>query len=224
MAGGGCGSSLGEPSVAVGLHFHVAPSFNVAAGSNLGVVIIGVIDDRGNLVQGPTPTITLKLSGTSTPLLGTTSAVAVAGLANFSDLSVQKSGTYMLVATSPGLDSATATFAVLSGACTKLIFTTQPVGAKMGTAMPTFALACADQYGNPPSIPPGGGMTVSHALGANPGAATLSGTLVKSGFAAIVQFNDIALDKAASGYTFVATSPDRPTLTAATSASFVITP
>jgi hypothetical protein len=217
-------SSSSEPGVAVGIHFHVAPSFNVAAGSTLGTVVVGVIDERGNVVDGPTPTISLKLSGTSTPLLGTTSAPVVGGLATFNDLSVQKSGTYKLVASAPGLDSATAMFAVLSGPCSKLIFTTEPGGAKAGVAMPAFSVACGDQYGNPPSIPPGGSMTVVIALGANPAGANLTGTLTRSGFAAVVSFNDIAIDKAASGYTLVATSTDRPTLTAATSSAFTITP
>jgi hypothetical protein len=67
-------------------------------------------------------------------------------------------------------------------------------------------------------------MTVVIALGANPAGANLTGTLTRSGFAAVVSFNDIAIDKAASGYTLVATSTDRPTLTAATSSAFTITP
>jgi len=57
--------------------------------------------------------------------------------------------------------------------------------------------------------------TVTIALGANPGGATLSGTTIVNAVAGVARFVDLALDASGTGYTFVASAG---TLTSATSA------
>ena len=84
---------------------------------------------------------------------------------------------------------------------------------------PPVAVQVVDQFGDPFAAT----VTITVALGANPGSSTLAGTLIHSTYAAgVALFDDLALNNAALGYTLTATSAP---LTGATSAPFtIITP
>ena len=90
-------------------------------------------DANGNLVTTAADSITLAM-GTNPgggSLAGTLTVGAVGGEATFSDISIGKSGTgYILVASAPGLSSATsAAFNISSGAAVELAFNVEPSSA-----------------------------------------------------------------------------------------------
>jgi hypothetical protein len=74
-----------------------------------GPVTVEVIDAAGHRVTASSAEVTLSLGPESGPgvLSGTNPIRAVAGVATFSNLSIGLSGSYTLLATSPGLTSAT---------------------------------------------------------------------------------------------------------------------
>src|SRR5437667_10950873 len=95
------------------------------------------LDAAGNPVPSFTGSVTVALGsnpGGST-LSGTTTVAAVNGVASFSPLTLDKTGTsYALTATAAGLIPATSSgFSITPGAATQLVFGTQP-GTKVGSA------------------------------------------------------------------------------------------
>jgi len=102
-------------------------------------------------------------------------------------------------------------------AAAKLSFTVQPSSATAGAGIAP-AVAIQDASGNTVTNATG---AVTVALGANPGGGTLSGTTTVNPVNGVASFAGLSMDKAASGYTLVASSIP---LTSATSAAFTITP
>ena len=86
-----------------------------------------------------------------------------------------------------------------------------------GTAIAAVQVAAQDVFGN---LYPSFTGTVTVALGANPGGATLSGTTAVAAVAGVATFSGLSLDKSGAGYTLVASASG---LTSATSAGFPIT-
>src|SRR5439155_7388494 len=93
-------------------------------------VQVTALDAAGNPVPGFTGSVTVAL-GTNpggATLGGTTTVAAVNGVASFSPLTLDKTGTgYALTATAAGLNPATSgDFNITPGAATQLAFGTQP--------------------------------------------------------------------------------------------------
>jgi hypothetical protein len=148
-----------------------------------------------------------------------TAVDAVAGVATFSGLSIDKIGTgYTLVATSGTLTAATSDpFDITPGAATQLVFTQQPSAATAGsTIAPPVTVTVQDANGNTVTTY---ATVLSLALGANPGGGTLTGGAAATPVAGVATFAALSIDKTGSGYTLAATSG---TLTQ-TSAAFDIT-
>ena len=115
---------------------------------------VQVEDAGGNLVTTSTASITIAI-GTNPSggaLSGTLTHAAVAGVATFSGVSINKAGTaYTLTATSSGLTSATSTaFNVTVGAAAKLAFGTQPSATAAAWPSPPHRAGpgCRRQYGH----------------------------------------------------------------------------
>ncbi len=151
-------------------------------------------------------------------LVGTTTVAAVAGIATFSDLTMNLPGQYVLEYTSPGLTPETTTQIDMSApAATQLAFVQQPTGGSVNAALTppvvvevrTAANALATGFNGPVTI----------ALGANPGSATLGGTLTVNAVNGVATFADLSVNAAATGYTLTASASG---LTGATSAAFDI--
>src|SRR2546430_12026682 len=142
---------------------------------------------------------------------------AVGGVANFGDLSLNRTATgYTLTASGGGLGPVTSTaFDITPGTATRLAFTQQPTNTVAGGAIsPAVQLSALDPAGN--LVPTFTG-SVTVALGNNPGGSTLGGTTTVAAVGGVVTFSDLTLDKTAPGYWLTATG-----LGTATSSSFNI--
>ena len=146
VAVGGCAKTSVGPAqtgAAAKLVFTVQPSNAAAGAMNTPGVQVTVQDAQGNTVTTATTSITLAIGTTpaSGTLAGTKTVAAVNGVATFSTLSLNKTGTgYTLTATATGLTSATSSaFNISAGAAAKVVFTVQPSNAAAG-AMNTPAV------------------------------------------------------------------------------------
>ncbi len=191
---------------------------------------VSVEDVHGNVVTSSVLPVGLTFGTNAGPggsLSGTASVNAVAGVAHFANLSVDKVGTgYTLVANNAALGTAgnalSSAFNVTVGAATRLAFITQP--------SPTTATASASAFTVAVAVQDVGGNTVSSsnasitlAFFTNPGGL---GTLFGAGGAVtatsgIATFSNVSIDKAATGYVLSATAPN---LTLGKSAAFDIKP
>jgi hypothetical protein len=210
-----------------------------------------VEDIYGNVVStgsGSTDSVTLAIA--SGPgggkLLGATNVQASGGVATFSNLSIQQSGTFTLsagIVVSFGTLNATSNpFTITPGAATQLVFTTQPSPSFANTAgTETEALSEAvvdveDTYGNlvtgdnssvtlslnQPAAGNGGG-GVLYGTGVSGGTVTeiASGGVATFSGLSIVNSSNSSYSAAGTGYSLAANDTDNgTTLTAGTSAAF----
>src|SRR5207253_3197994 len=160
------------------LVFSTEPGTTRAEDRRRRTVKVRALDARGHQVPGFTGSVPIALGtnpGGST-LGGTTTVVAVNGVASFADLSANKTGTnYWLTATATGLSRATSNaFTITAGTATELVFGTEP-----GTTVANHQISPAEigrALGGVGDIAAGVTGAVGIDLGSNPGGATLSGT------------------------------------------------
>ena len=188
-------------------------------------VKVSVEDIAGNVVTTDTSAVTLALGGgtAGAVLSGTKTLNAVAGVATFSTLSVDKVGaSYVLNATDGSLTgSASTPFNITVGAAKTVTFTTQPaVNANIaaGATIPVVAHV-VDAGGNPVS-----GQSIVLSLLNNPGASTLTVTTnpVVTNATGDATFANVSLNKVGTGYTLTAADNTTPAATPATSNAFNI--
>jgi hypothetical protein len=211
------------PGAATHLAFFTQP-MNATAGVSIAPsVVVNALDANNNIATAYTANVVAAI-GTNAgggTLSGTTTVAAVAGVATFSNLSIDKSGTgYTLHATSGSLTDATSTgFNISAAALSQLIFTSQPVATQAGSHIaPAVEVSGDDAFGNLVTTFTG---NVTVAIGTNGGAGTLSGTTTVAAVAGIASFGDLSIDKTGSGYTLAATASGA---SAGTSVAFDITP
>ncbi len=220
------GDTSGAFSVTAGgayqLKFSSQPT-NTTAGQPISPALtVRVEDAGGNLVTAGSANITLAI-GTNPgggTLSGTTTVATVNGIASFNDLSIDKAGSgYTLVATSGTLGSDTSgTFDISAGAPAQLVFTQQPTSTPFAQVMqPAVTVEIQDANGN---LISGSSASVTIAIGTNPAAGTLSGTLTQNASGGVATFGDLQIDNVGTGYTLVVSSTG---LTGATSTTFDIT-
>jgi uncharacterized protein YjdB len=214
------GASSGTFSVNAGppvaIRFVQQPGSMVAGASFVPPVQVEVIDAGGNRATSADP-IVLAISNPGV-LTGTTSVIAVNGLATFGDLGVATAGAgFTLSATSGALPAITSNaFNVTPGAPASVSFTVQPGDVVAGFPIsPAVQVEVRDAQGNLVDVP----ATVVVSLATNPGGAALSGTTTTSTVAGVATFDDLSLDIAGDGYTLEATVGDL----SATSAPFNVT-
>ncbi len=221
------GATSSAFNITVGATTQVAfvqqPSNAVAGAAISPSVTVAIQDANGNTVTTNTSTVTLAIGtnpGSGT-LGGTVSVAAVAGVATFSNLSINKTGTgYTLAASDGALTGATSgAFNITAGAATKLAFVQQPSNALAGAAIsPSVTVAIQDASGNTVTT---NTSTVTLAIGTNPpGNGTLSGTISVAAVAGVATFSNLSINKNGTGYTLTASDG---ALTAATSNAFNIT-
>lgn len=204
------------------LAFTVQPSSAIAGASISPAVQVTAYDAGGNLATGYSGSVTVAI-GTNPDggtLSGTTSVSAASGVASFSTLSINLATTgYTLNASASGLTGATSSsFTISPGAASQLAFTSQPTNTgSMSLFSPTILVSAEDAYGN---VVTGYSGDITVAIGTNPSAGTLYGTLTVAAFNGVSSFDDLTIDLLGVGYTLTASAAG---LTGATSASFNIT-
>jgi hypothetical protein len=209
------------PGVATQLAFTVQPTNTAAAASITPNVQVSIEDAQGNVVTSATSAVTVAI-GTNPgggTLAGTLAQNAVAGVATFPGLSINKAGTgYTLKAASGVLTGATSgLFNVTAGTATQLAFTVQPSNVVAGASItPSVQVSIEDAQGNVVAAT----SAVILAIGANPGTGTLSGTLTQNAVAGVATFAGLSINKVGTGYTLTASSG---ALTVATSSPFNVT-
>lgn len=183
----------------------------------LPAIQVAVEESNGNPFTTATNPVTLVLMG-GNGLAGTLTVAPVNGIATFRDLSISNAGTgYTLVATSPGLGSATSSsFAItaIPPMPVKLAFSGQPSNSLTAAAIsPAITVAVEDGNGN---VIPTATNPVALALVSGTG---LGGTLTGTPSNGIVTFNNVT-ESVPGTYTLSASSTG---LTSATSGSFTVT-
>ena len=198
----------GRPGPATRLQFSAQPNAVMAGVPLTPAIQVTARDAQGNTVVGFTGTVTIALSSNpgGATLTGTTAVAAVAGVATFTDLSLNRSGPgYTLVATSGLLTAATsAAVTVSAAAATELVVTGQPGNTAAGTAMaPPVQVTARDPFGNTAT---GFAAGVTVAIATNPSAGVLTGITTRPAVAGVATFPDLSIDKSGAGYTLAASA------------------
>src|SRR5437016_4051858 len=202
------------------LVFTVQPVTTIAGAPIAPAVRVAAQDPQGNTVTSFTGDVVMTF-GTNTHgglLSGTKTVAAVAGVATFADLSVDKAGGgYTLQATAGSLTAPSQSFTISPAAAAKLAFTVQPSMTQAGaTITPAVRVIARDPFGNT-ATGFTGDVTLTISVNASGGA--LHGTIPVAAAAGIASFADLSVDKAGTGYTLTASSGQ---LTRATSNAFNI--
>ena len=203
------------------LVFTVQPSNATAGAAIAPAVKVTAQDPQGSTVTSFTGNVTVAI-GTNQhggTLAGTKQVAAVAGVATFSDLSIDRAGGgYTLQATGASLSTVSTPFTISPGAGTRLAFTVQPSNAQAGAAiMPAVKVTAYDAAGNTATSFTG---SITVAIGTNPSSATLSGNAPVSAVNGVATFASLSIDKPGTGYTLAASASG---LTGAPSNAFDIT-
>jgi dUTPase len=201
---------------------------NATAGATIApAVTVDIEDALGNRVTGVAANVTLSfsvnagggtLSGSATQAVNTGT-----GIATFSDLSIDASGTgYRLAAASSGLTSAISqAFTIGAGTADHLVFTVSPSNAVAGVGIaPSVKVTALDALGNVDQTYIGS-VTVAITAGTGTAGAILSGTAIQAAVGGVATFAGLNVDKAGTGYTLSATATG---LTGTTSGTFTISP
>src|SRR4029077_7604256 len=211
-----------SPAAANKLVFTVQPASVTAGAPITPAVQVTAQDGLGNTVTSFTAAVTVALGNNpgAGALGGTTSVTAVAGVATFPGLSVDKVGTgYTLTAAATGLTTASSTvFNVTPGTASQLVFTVQPTTTVAGaTITPAIEVTAQDTHGNTATAFTG---SVTVAIGTNPGGGALSGATTVAAGGGIATFSGLSINKAGTGYTLTAGASG---VGGATSAAFNVT-
>jgi len=205
------------------LAFTTQPSSSNTAGTAFGTQpVVGIQDAAGNTVNS-TAAVTLAITqgtGTSGAVLsGTKTVNAVNGLATFSGLSINLTGSgYTLTASSGTLTPATSSAFNVAGAAAKLAFTTQPSGSNTaGTAFATQPVVAIQDANGSTVTTSTATVTLAITTGTGSSGAVLSGTKTVNAVNGVATFSGLSINLAGSGYTLRASSG---TLTPATSSYF----
>ncbi len=216
----GTGSTTVTPGAPAALAFSVQPSSAVAGVGIAPSVQVALVDAYGNPSPGAASvTLSLGTNPGGGTLSGTLTVAAVAGVATFPGLSIDKVGTgYTLAATATGLTGATsAAFNITPAAPAALAFGQQPTNvAAAASIAPAVTVAIQDAFGNLTTST----ANVTVAIGTNPASGTLGGTLTQAAVAGVATFPNLVVDKVGTGYTLTAASG---ALTGATSVPFNVT-
>jgi hypothetical protein len=207
------------------LLFTVQPSRTQAGIAMTPALEVTAFDADGNVVTSFAGIVTVALGqnpGGGT-LSGTLEVAAVAGVATFADLAIDRTGDgYTLMASSTHLNgTASNPFAITPAPATLLVFTRQPIDAVQDESMsPAPQVAALDAFGNVDTNFTGT-VTTSITTGTGTAGAGLTGTTSVVAAAGVVSFGSLSVDSVGTGYTLDASAAG---LSSATSEPFAITP
>lgn len=213
-----------NPGTATHLAFTVQPAGDTAGGIFSPAIVVTALDAGGNTDTAfhAAVAVAIGTNPSSGTLGGTASTAAVAGIATFTTLTIDKSGTgYTLTASATGLTPDTSVpFTITAGTATQLVFTQQPTTAQAMVAInPAVVVTARDAHDNT-ATGLTGNVTLAITGGTgSPGASLFGGTVAVA--AGVASFPALKLDKSGANYTLTASATGVPT---ATSATFNITP
>ncbi len=170
---------------------------------------VTVTDASAKVVSDFAGTVSVALTLPSgATLSGTATKAVVNGVASFTDLSVNKTGTYTLTATSaPALAPATSSsFTVQAGAATKLVFTTAPQTTKINVASGTITAQQQDAFGN--------AVNASADLPVTLNSTSLTGSFLQTDGITALASPKIASGSSSLSFTYKDTAVGTPTITA----------
>jgi hypothetical protein len=205
------------PGAAAQLAFTIQPTSTGANTTITPAVQVSAWDADSNLVNSFTGPVTLSITSGS----GTTGAVlsnpgpisAVAGVATFSNLSINLSGAnYTLKAASGSLVQPTsAPFSITGGPIASLVFNVQPpLNTTAGAALtPAVQVTAKDASGNVANF--NGQVTL--ALSPNGFGGTLSGTTFVNATGGVATFTNLRVRQAGTNYSLTASATGAPTIT-----------
>ncbi len=192
---------------------------STAASAIMSPIVIDIEDSNGHLVTTNTSTVTVGIAagpGNAT-IGGTTSVVAVKGVATFSNLSLAP-GTYSLFFSDVSLATATAAPIIINQPAKKLGFTLEPITTQASSSPnETVVVTIEDKNGNPVMTDQS---TVTLTAKNSASTGTLTGTTTAVAVNGVATFTNLVLQTTGS-YTFSVTDGSLP---AATSNKFSILP
>ena len=201
-----------------GLAFTMQPASRPAGEAIL--VKVALVDAAGNVCTTARNSISLGIATNPAGgvLSGTRVVAAVAGVAVFPNLSINKASgsAYTLKAScSVAPDATSRGFLITAAAPKKLAFTVQPRSTRAGSVItPAVRVTILDAFGNTCTRATN---TLAVALATNPTGALLVGTRSKAASGGSASFADLKVSKPGTGYTLRATATG---LASATSAAF----
>jgi titin len=193
LAGMASGNITISAAAANKLAFQQAPPATGTAGAALNVVV-AVVDKYGNIVTTDSSTVTLTLSS-GTFSNGTTTATvqAVHGVATFSSLVINKTGSYKLTASDGSFAKLNSgNFVINAAAASQLVFTKVPAKGTVGTALTAVTVAVEDQFGN---IVTSDNSTITLSVASGPGSFTAASTTTVQFVNGIATFSNLILNK-----------------------------
>jgi hypothetical protein len=171
-------------------------------------VQVAIQDSFGNTVTSSIATVTMALQPhvTNAALSGTVSVNAVGGVANFSDLSVNRAATsFVLQASSAGLPQInTVAFALSPGPAAVLVFRELPSSVGVSRPIAPIEVMLQDVLGNRVGT---GSSPVTLDLGSNPAGGRLSGGGTVQSIDGLARYPSLLLDTVGLGYRLRASSP-----------------
>jgi hypothetical protein len=176
----------------------VATSTSAIAGQKLGTVYVG-IENLNGLVSSDVSTVTLTVSGPGGFAAGSTvTAKAVNGIATFSNLILDTSGSYKLIASDTGDTNGTSSVITITSAqASKVAFVQIPTTGISGVALSPVLVAVEDKFGN---VVTTNHSVVSVSTGSGPGNLTSGSTTTVTAVNGVATFNNLVLS-AAGTYT-----------------------
>jgi hypothetical protein len=167
-------------------------------------VVVKVLDANGLAVPGATVSFAVATGGGSLSAVNGTSDAN--GLVSASWTLGGLVGTQSITATATALPNAplTVNATATERPAASLAFGQQPTNSLMGAQlMPAVTVKALDDHGR---VVTGFTGSISIAFDANPGSATLGGTLSRNAVAGVATFNDLTVSAAGTGYTLAASS------------------
>ncbi|HTX98889.1 MAG TPA: invasin domain 3-containing protein [Bacteroidota bacterium] len=200
----------------------VANPSNAKAGATFATPPIVEVRDRfGNVVTGYALNVTVALTTPGGAILSGTTTVPDSlptGHATFYNLSVNKTGTYTLKATSPSVSKSgqSASFTISPGSAVHVAFSQQPTTVNAGSRiLPAVAVAVQDTFGNVVT-------TSSDSIGVTLlGGGTLVGGSKKQASSGIATFDSLIISTSGTGKRLLASAKS---LRSDTSTTFDVKP
>jgi hypothetical protein len=214
LAGAGAHFRAALPPAA--LAFTQQPTNSAAGAALTPAVRVAVQDAVGTTLASFTGNVTIALTNNTTgaALQGTATVAAVAGVATFTDLSVDRAGTgYTLTATVGALQHTSAGFNVSSAAADLMQLSTLPASITAGVNIaPAPTVTVRDALGN---VATGFTGNISLSFAPNADNVVLVGTLSVAAVAGVATFSDVRAERTATALTVLATATGLANVTSA---------